>query len=61
MTSGRDAVLYRSPPHPGLTLRDDILPALNLQVGEAAGYLMVSADQIAGSNPVAERVGLAPA
>ena len=25
-----------NPPHPGLTLRDDILPALNLQVGEAA-------------------------
>jgi hypothetical protein len=24
-----------NPPHPGLTLRDDILPALNLQVGEA--------------------------
>ena len=23
-----------NPPHPGLTLRDDILPALNLQVGE---------------------------
>ena len=35
--------MYRSPlsgcvqsPHPGLTLRDDILPALNLQVGQAA-------------------------
>jgi plasmid maintenance system antidote protein VapI len=25
-----------NPPHPGLTLRDDILPALNLQVGQAA-------------------------
>ena len=27
-----------NPPHPGLTLRDDILPALSLQVGEAAAY-----------------------
>ena len=25
-----------NPPHPGLTLRDDILPALHLRVGEAA-------------------------
>ena len=25
-----------TPPHPGLTLREDILPALGLQVGEAA-------------------------
>jgi len=30
-----------NPPHPGLTLRDDILPALNLQVGEAAANLGV--------------------
>ena len=30
-----------NPPHPGLTLRDDILPALNLQVGEAAAQLGV--------------------
>ena len=30
-----------NPPHPGLTLRDDILPALNFQVGEAAGQLDV--------------------
>ena len=30
-----------SPPHPGLTLRDDILPALELQVGEAAAQLGV--------------------
>ncbi len=28
-----------NPPHPGLTLRDDILPALNLQVGEAPAQL----------------------
>ena len=30
-----------NPPHPGLTLRDDILPALKLQVGEAAAQLDV--------------------
>ncbi|MGI9134948.1 MAG: HigA family addiction module antitoxin [Rhodoferax sp.] len=30
-----------NPPHPGLTIRDDILPALNLQVGEAANQLGV--------------------
>jgi len=30
-----------NPPHPGLTLRDDILPALGLQVGQAAAQLDV--------------------
>jgi len=30
-----------NPPHPGLTLRDDILPALNLQVSEVAAQLGV--------------------
>jgi plasmid maintenance system antidote protein VapI len=30
-----------NPPHPGLTLRDDILPALNLQVSEEAIQLGV--------------------
>ncbi len=29
-----------NPPHPGLTLRDDILPALDLQVREAAKVSM---------------------
>jgi addiction module HigA family antidote len=28
-----------NPPHPGLTLRDDVLVTLNLQVGEAAAQL----------------------
>ena len=28
-----------NPPHPGLTLREDVLVALNLQVGEAAAQL----------------------
>jgi addiction module HigA family antidote len=31
-----------NPPHPGLTLRDDILPTLNLHVAEAAAQLHVS-------------------
>lgn len=31
-----------NPPHPGTTLRDDILPALNLSVTEAARQLGVS-------------------
>jgi addiction module HigA family antidote len=30
-----------NPPHPGLTLRDDVLPALGLKVGEAAAQLGV--------------------
>jgi addiction module HigA family antidote len=31
-----------NPPHPGLTLRDDVLPALGLSVTDAAGQLGVS-------------------
>ena len=31
-----------NPPHPGLTLRDDVLPALGLTVTEAAQQLDVS-------------------
>ncbi|MDP1648320.1 MAG: HigA family addiction module antitoxin [Rubrivivax sp.] len=31
-----------SPPHPGLTLRDDVLPALGLNVTQAAQQLGVS-------------------
>jgi addiction module HigA family antidote len=30
------------PPHPGETLREDVLPSLGLQVGEAADQLGVS-------------------
>jgi plasmid maintenance system antidote protein VapI len=33
--------LMFNPPRPGITLRDDILPALNPQVGEAAEHLVV--------------------
>lgn len=32
----------RNPPHPGLTLRDDVLPALGLSVTQAAEQLGVS-------------------
>ena len=31
-----------NPPHPGLTLRDDVLPALGLTVTQAAQQLDVS-------------------
>lgn len=31
-----------NPPHPGLTLRDDVLPALGLSVTEAAEQLQIS-------------------
>ena len=31
-----------NPPHPGLTLRDDVLPALGLSVTEAAAQLDVA-------------------
>lgn len=34
--------MMHSPPHPGLTLRDDVLPALELSVTEAATQLGVS-------------------
>ena len=31
-------------PHPDLTLRDDVLPALNLKVSEAAAQFIVALD-----------------
>ncbi len=34
--------MMHNPPHPGLTLRDDVLPALNIGAGEAAEQLRVS-------------------
>jgi addiction module HigA family antidote len=48
-----------NPPHPGLTLRDDILPALDLQVGEAAAQLGV--DRTTLSKVVNGRAGISPA
>lgn len=35
-------VEMHNPPHPGLTLRDDVLPALGLSVTDAAAQLGVS-------------------
>ncbi len=32
----------RNPPHPGATLREDVLPALGLSVTEAARHLGVT-------------------
>ena len=47
-----------NPPHLGLTLRDDILPALNLQVGEAAAQLGV--DRTTLSKVVNGRAAISP-
>ena len=48
-----------NPPHPGLTLRDDILPALNLQVAEAAAQLGV--DRTTLSKVLNGRAAISPA
>lgn len=48
-----------NPPHPGLTLRDDILPALSLQVGEAATQLGV--DRTTLSKVLNGRASISPA
>jgi len=47
------------PPHPGPTLRDDILPALGLQVGEAAEQLGV--DRTTLSKVLNGRAAISPA
>ena len=47
-----------NPPHPGLTLRDDILPALRLQVGEAAAQLDV--DRTTFSKVLNGRASISP-
>ena len=48
-----------NPPHPGLTLRDDILPALQLLVGEAASQLGV--DRTSLSKVLNGRAAISPA
>ena len=48
-----------NPAHPGLTLRDDILPALSLQVGEAATQLGV--DRTTLSKVLNGRASISPA
>ena len=47
------------PPHPGVTRRDDILPALNLQVSEAAAQLGV--DRTTLSKVLNGRAAISPA
>lgn len=47
-----------NPPHPGLTLRDDVLPALGLSVTEAAGQLNVS--RVALSRVINGRAAISP-
>lgn len=48
-----------NPPHPGLTLREDVLPALGLQVGEAAEQLGV--DRTTLSKVLNGRAAISPA
>lgn len=48
-----------NPPHPGLTLRDDILPALGLRVVEAAAQLDV--DRTTLSKVLNGRAAISPA
>lgn len=48
-----------NPPHPGLTLRDDVLVALNLQVGEAAAQLGI--DRTTLSRVLNGREAISPA
>lgn len=47
-----------NPPHPGLTLRDDVLPALGLPVTEAAKQLGVS--RVALSRVLNGRAAISP-
>lgn len=47
-----------TPPHPGLTLRDDVLPALGLNVTDAAKQLDVS--RVALSRVLNGRAAISP-
>ncbi len=47
-----------NPPHPGLTLRDDVLPALGLTVTEAASQLGVA--RVTLSRMLNGRAGISP-
>ena len=47
-----------NPPHPGLTLRDDVLPALGLTVTQAAEQLGVS--RVTLSRVLNGRAGVSP-
>lgn len=48
-----------NPPHPGATLREDVLPALGLTVTDAAGQLGVT--RAALSRVLNERAAISPA
>ncbi|HSV45883.1 MAG TPA: HigA family addiction module antitoxin [Ramlibacter sp.] len=47
-----------NPPHPGLTLRDDVLPALGLSVTEAAAQLGIT--RVALSRVLNGRAAVSP-
>lgn len=47
-----------NPPHPGLTIRDDVLPALDLSVTEAAEQLGVS--RVTFSRMINARAAISP-
>ena len=51
--------MMKNPPHPGLTLRDDVLPALELSVTDAAEQLGVS--RVALSRVLNGRAAISPA
>lgn len=51
--------MMKNPPHPGLTLRDDVLPALGLNVTQAAEQLGVS--RVALSRVLNGRAAVSPA
>ena len=51
--------MMKNPPHPGLTLRDDVLPALGLSVTQAAEQLGVS--RVALSRVLNAHAAISPA
>ncbi|CAB3775531.1 hypothetical protein LMG28688_00026 [Paraburkholderia caffeinitolerans] len=54
----KDTIRMRNPPHPGETLREDILPELGLTVTEAAAQLGVT--RVALSRVLNGRAGISP-
>lgn len=50
--------ILHNPPHPGETLRDDVLPALGLSVTDAAAQLGVT--RVALSRVLNGRAGISP-
>ena len=51
-----------NPPHPGLTIRDDILPALGLSATEGANAIGISESEfikvINGQSPITHKLAL---